>query len=241
MGPGDIAVVLVRPSESGNIGAVCRAMANMGLGDLRIVAPECVPDEAVIRARAVHAENVWDKARHFSSLEDALADRSLVIGTTRRMGQRRKSVTITPRETAEYLSGKDGTAALVFGNERTGLTRDELALCTLASHIPACDDFPSLNLSHAVQVYAYELYTALGPPPGKRWAPMDRKAADEVTASVSASLETLGFYKQQGREEQERFFRDLFSRAGLTIREGRYVKAIFTKIAWLGGKNRTPQ
>jgi tRNA/rRNA methyltransferase/tRNA (cytidine32/uridine32-2'-O)-methyltransferase len=117
-----------------------------------------------------------------------------------------------------------------------------MALCSLASHIPADGSFPSLNLSHAVQVYACELFRALAPEAGRavegRWVPLDRGAVDGLVKSVTDSLKSLGFYKQPGREEQERFFRDIFSRAGLTEREGQYMESIFAKAARLGSAGR---
>ncbi|GHV88659.1 hypothetical protein AGMMS50267_10190 [Spirochaetia bacterium] len=284
----DVVIVLVRPSEAGNVGAVCRAMMNMGLSRLRVVVPAVSGEQAAIepsralngstvRSRAVHAGEVWDKAEFFGCLEDATADCGLVIGTTRRMGQRRKVHSLTPGETAAYIRGWPGTAgngneqgdgiapdgkgvaaregggtvALVFGNERTGLEDRELKICNLAAHIPANDAFPSLNLSHAVQIFCYELFLALGPDPvaasgedltvdapahGGRWVPLDQKRIAELVRSVTSSLESLGFYRQPGREEQEQFLQDVFSRAALTQREAEYMANIFFKAARLGSR-----
>jgi tRNA/rRNA methyltransferase/tRNA (cytidine32/uridine32-2'-O)-methyltransferase len=233
----DVVIVLSRPAEAGNVGAVCRAMKNMGLSRLRLVSP-AFPDEGVIRARALHAGDLWDRAEYFDTLKAALVDCSLVIGTTRRRGQRRKAISPDPAELAAYLKDRSGPAALVFGNERTGLEAEELNLCNMASHIPAAAVFPSLNLSHAVQIYAYELFRVLGPGAAERGGriPLVQQEVDLLVHSVIDSLESLGFYKQPGREEQERFFRDVFSRAGLTIREARYMGDIFAKAARLGRK-----
>jgi tRNA/rRNA methyltransferase/tRNA (cytidine32/uridine32-2'-O)-methyltransferase len=249
----DVVIILSRPAESGNIGAVCRAMMNMGLSRLRIV-PEpgganAPGDEAQIRARAVHAAGIWEKAEHFPTLAAAVAGFPFVIGTTRRTGRRRKSHTMTPEETALRLREHPGPAALVFGNERTGLDDGELNLCNLAAHIPAAPAFPSLNLSQAVQIFCYELYRALAGEPrgsprtepfaprsGRRWTPLDQTALEETVRAVTDSLESLGFYKQPGREEQERFFRDIFSRAALTRREAEYLELIFAKAARLSLK-----
>ena len=153
-------IVLSRPAEAGNVGAVCRAMKNMGLSRLRLVAPT-IAEPGVIRARAIHAADVWDKAECFDDLAAAVKDCALVVGTTRRRGRHRKQVTMTPREIAVFLQERPGPAALVFGNERTGLDDGELQHCNVASHISADEVFPSLNLSHAVQIYAYELFQAL--------------------------------------------------------------------------------
>ncbi|MDR2193193.1 MAG: RNA methyltransferase [Treponema sp.] len=226
----DVIIILVRPEEAGNVGAVCRAMKNCGLSRLRLVNPAEL-HEGTIRARAVHAEDVWLNAEQFTSLDKAVADCSLIIGTTRRRGHKRKSVTMPPDEAAAFLKDHKGNAALLFGNERTGLEEVELDLCSLASHIPASSAFPSLNLSHAVQIYGYELFKTLAgvQPVAGQWIPMNSEQIGALARSITNSLESLGFYKQQGREYQERFFHDVFSRAGLSEREGRYMSDIFAK------------
>ncbi|MDR2484649.1 MAG: RNA methyltransferase [Treponema sp.] len=231
----DIVIILSHPQEEGNVGAVCRAMKNMGFSRLRIVSPGPM-NEGIIRARAVHAGEIWETAQSFDSLPQAAEDCSLVVGTTRRRGHRRKPVTLGPEALGSYLKDRPGPAALVFGNERTGLEREELAFCNLASHIPSHDDSPSLNLSHAVQIYTYQLFRALSPAgkiPGE-WVSMDRTGLDLLVREITDSLESLGFYKQPGRIEQEHFFRDIFSRAGISIREGKYMGDIFAKAVRLG-------
>ena len=262
----DIIIILSRVSEPGNVGAVCRAMKNMGLSRLRLAAPELGPDshsrtpldEARIRARAVHAGDIWEQAEVFDTLAAAAADCSLLVGTTRRRGRRRKNITMDPRTLAAWLRDRlpvepgrpTGPIALVFGNERAGLEDAELDLCGVASHIPVSGDFPSLNLSHAVQIYAYELFLAFGgaaaaasagPDPVKgEWVPLNRTQVDGLTASITSTLADLGFYKHPGREEQTRFLRDLISRAGLTEREGKYLRDIFAKAARLGSRALVP-
>jgi tRNA/rRNA methyltransferase/tRNA (cytidine32/uridine32-2'-O)-methyltransferase len=263
----DVAIVLCRPEEPGNVGAVCRAMKNMGLSRLRLAAPQFntgetaeMPDEAlpgalseagwgyggpeaIIRARAIHAADIWEKAETFDTLAGAVKDCSLIIGTTRRRGRRRKQITMTPAELAVFLKERPGPdacqpaepVALVFGNERTGLEDDELEICNLASHIPVNEDFPSLNLSHAVQIYAYELSLALSQAamvPGT-WVSMDQLSIEELVRKVTGNLKSLGFYTLVDSTEHERFFRDIFARAGITEREGRYFGDIIAKAARL--------
>lgn len=240
----DVIVVLSRPEEAGNVGAVCRAMKNMGLSKLRLVAPGLTAGPgyggipAVIRARAVHAGDIWENAESFDTLEEAVRDCTIVIGTTRRRGRRRKRVTMTPSETAFFLKERSGPAALVFGNERTGLEDDELNLCNMASHIPADEVFPSLNLSHAVMIYTYELFKTMVDTEDTtvkgQWTPMDQETINAMVKRLTDRLKDLGFYRQPGREEQERFYRDLFSRAGLTEREALYLTDNIAKAARLG-------
>jgi tRNA/rRNA methyltransferase/tRNA (cytidine32/uridine32-2'-O)-methyltransferase len=227
----DIVIILVRPEEAGNVGAVCRSMKNCGLSRLRLVKPGAL-DEATIRARAVHAVDVWDTAGRFDELAPALADCGVAIGATRRRGHKR-GLSMLPEEAARFVQNHNGTAAFVFGNERTGLEDNELAFCGLSSHIPTAEAFPSLNLSHAVQIFAYELFRSLGgskPVPGE-WTPMDMSKITAAAASITDSLALLGFYKQRDRAYQEKFFRDVISRAGLSIKEGAYMVDIFAKAA----------
>jgi len=237
----DIVIILSRPSESGNIGAACRAMKNMGIFQLRLVSADPEPDDATVRARAVHAQDVWEGAERYAALEDAVADCSIVVGTTRRRGKKRKDATLTPGELAHFLKERPGKAAIVFGNERTGLDSEELKLCHAASHIPADDSFPSLNLSHAVQIYAYELRCALGPAAGGRWVPIQSDRLGSVVECMTNSLQAIGFYVQAGRDEQTEYFKSILARSGLTLGEARYLERIFTKIAHLKGDPRRIQ
>ena len=243
----DIVIVLCRASGGGNVGAVCRAMKNMGLSRLRMAAPGPLDEEKLL-TRAIHAEDIWRKAVFFDSLPEAVADCSVVVGTTRRRGRKRKSITVEPDRLAAWLkerhslryAKRDAPVALVFGNERAGLDDEELSLCNIASHIPVSESFPSINLSHAVQIYTYEMFLAFGgegetPEQVKgEWVPLSHSAAEDLTANITCTLAEIGFYKKRGREEQARFLRDLICRAGLTEKEGRYLRDIFVKAARLG-------
>jgi len=239
----DIKIILCRASESGNVGAVCRVMKNMGLSGLRLAAPQPLNPERIY-AMAVHSLDIWEQAQTYDTLSEAAADCAVVIGTTRRRGRNRKSVSMNPRALASWLLQRPGPAAIVFGNERTGLEDSELELCNAASHIPVSDIQPSLNLSHAVQIYAYELFLALEQQncPAKpsfvkgEWQPMNRPEVSQLVGSITDTLAKLGFYKYPDRNKQSNFLRDVISRAGLTEREGEYLKNIFAKTARLSSK-----
>lgn len=238
----NVRIILNKVSQPGNAGAVCRAMKNMGLSELRLAAPAPL-DLEQIRTRAVHAMDIWENAGVYGSLADAAADCTVLIGATRRRGRRRKSVSMNPRALAAWLKERQGTAGIVFGNERTGLEDAELELCNFATHIPVSPGQPSLNLSHAVQIYAYELFLALetqNPVKGE-WQAMNREEILRLAGSITGILADIGFYKITDSEKQNRFFRDIISRAGLTEREGRYFRDIIAKAARLGENNTRPQ
>jgi tRNA/rRNA methyltransferase/tRNA (cytidine32/uridine32-2'-O)-methyltransferase len=144
---------------------------------------------------------------------------------------------MTPSEIAAFLGNHPGPAALVFGNEQSGLDEKEIGLCNIASHVPVDESFPSINLSHAVQIYAYELFNTLaeaeqGAVKGQ-WVPLDQKNIVLMVQKLTQVLKGLGFYKQAGREEQEQFLIDLLSRAAISEREGRYFSGIISRAAHL--------
>ena len=231
----DVKIVLCRVAEPGNAGAACRAMKNMGLSELRLVnnAISRPQDMDQLHARAVHAQDIWENTRFYETLSEAVADCSIVAGTTRRRGGNRKNITMTPRDLAAWFSDHPGPAAVVFGNERTGLEEEELDLCNIASHIPSSDSQPSLNLSHAVQIYAYELFLALEKQNyvSGEWHAIKQAEIPALVTKITGELELLGFYRKPGKERQTRFLHDVISRAGLSEREGRYFRDIIVKAA----------
>ena len=233
----DIKIVLCRASEAGNVGAICRAMKNMGLSELRIAVPQPLDQEKILE-RAVNARDIWENASFYDTLTEAIADCSIVVGTTRRRGHYRKNASMTPRTLASWLAERPGPAAIVFGNERTGLEDDELELCNFAYHIPVSEACPSLNLSHAVQLYTYELFLAMEQqqPVKGEWTSMNQAEISALVSSITDTLANIGFYKKPNREEQTRFLHDVIARAGLGVWEGRYFEEIISKAAQLGKK-----
>jgi len=188
MSPGSVDVVLVRPSRAGNVAAASRAMKNMGLGRLCLVEPP--PDLAAPEARALAygAWDVLDGARVSATLREAVAEATLVVGTS---GRPLPSAW-TPRQLAEEGPARAGSGrtALVFGPEASGLRNDELALCHVHVHIPSDAAQPSLNLAQAVLVLAYEIRLSslrlTTPPAGSGGAPERATSAD-----IEATLDDL--------------------------------------------------
>ena len=235
-----VAVILCRPEISRNIGAVCRAMANNDCYDLRIVGNKTDYDEQEILRLAIHADAIWHNARFFEpsvdGLKAAVADSSIVAGTTRRMGEKRKSWGMTPEEFCSFAwTNAEGLIAVVFGNERTGLTDEELHICSLALNIPSSQVFPSLNLSHAVQLICYTLFRAYS----RQQYGYQRIPYTDITAAaehINEYLCAIGLFKHGGKEDNIRFFQEIIARAGLSIREARYLETLFKKICYIKGQ-----
>lgn len=159
----NIRIILVGTLYSGNVGSVCRAMANMGLGRLTLVAPRILDGWEEGRRLAVHATDLLDARREVATLGEAVADCAAVVGTTARGGLYRATVQ-PPRVLAPEILrlAAQAPVAIVFGREDQGLHNDEIAQCTHLIRIPVDPRYQSLNLSQAVLIVAYELYSATG-------------------------------------------------------------------------------
>lgn len=158
----NIKIVLVETSHTGNMGSAARAMKTMGLTNLCLVNPVIKPDSQSI-SLAAGASDIIKQAQIFSSLEAAVADCSLVIGTSARP-RSLQWPNLTPKECGDKIIAeacRHAQVALVFGRERVGLTNDELQKCHFHVSIPANPDYSSLNLAMSVQVLSYEIRMSL--------------------------------------------------------------------------------
>ncbi|HEY4747018.1 MAG TPA: RNA methyltransferase [Steroidobacteraceae bacterium] len=156
----DIRIVLVAPSHPGNIGAVARAMKNMGLSELLLVGPKEFPHPDAT-ARASGADDVLAGARIVASLSEALEGCGFVAATTSRdRDQYFRVIDVRDAAVRIVAESRRAPAAVVFGSERTGLTNEELETAHALIRIPANAAYLSLNLAMAVQLVAYELFRA---------------------------------------------------------------------------------
>lgn len=254
-------IVLVRPETSANIGAVCRAMATAGLSDLRIVGNKNSYDEDLVERLALTSFNIWQNAHFFEpsiqGLEKSVADCQVAVGTTRRFGRKRTSSFGSVSEVCrKVLHEKQLKAAFVFGNERTGLCKEELAVCTQIAYIPTSETFPSLNLSHAVQIFCYELFTqqeAFDPTASfengytlqnqlnsnlgqaKNGESLKNQSINleqiwSLSSRIITCFKNAGFFRLGGDEENRRLFTKMLSRVGLTPFEYEHLENLITKI-----------
>ncbi len=155
--PDRLAVVLVRPEHEGNVGAAARALGNLGIADLRLVAGVAIGAPA--RWMACAAGDLLDRARRCASLGEATADCALAVGFASPARPRRLPLVplpdLAPR--IAHTTAAGGRVALVFGNEATGLSHDEASQCSALATIPLMPAQPTLNLAQAVLLAGYEL------------------------------------------------------------------------------------
>lgn len=234
----NVVIVLDRPGESRNIGAVCRAMANCGIRILRIVGTKKsdIDSDAVYRL-AIHAGYIFDKAAYFDTIAEATADCCLAAGTTRRKGRKRKGTLLLPEElvriagNATDSEGTNAKAAVIFGNEQAGLTDEEIESCDFGVTIPSSEEFGSFNLSHAVQIVCYELFRAgITPSPNGREA-VSRADVGNTVSCILDDLQLIGFFSYCGRDNMAELWTEILSRAALSTDEALLVQKTFDRAA----------
>lgn len=237
MNPYDqFAFVLVRSKSGGNLGSAARALKNMGFGDLRLVAPEASPQSNEAHSMAVHANDVLSRAKIFQTLDEAIADCNLTVGTTCRTGPYRDSVRplrATAIELAEAASAN--RIALIFGAEDTGLTNSELKFCQRLITIPTSAEYASINLAQSVILCAYEMRMALASePPSITEIPQLASAADVNAAMerIKESLLAIGFLPEENPEHIMFTLRAIFARSGLGPRELEILNGIAKHTKW---------
>src|SRR5512135_3341084 len=199
-----LAIVLVRPDSPENVRLAARGMANTGFADLRLVGPERLEPPAW--RTAIHAEAIIDGAHFFPllSFDEAFA------------------------RVREYPAAT--RVGIVFGNERTGLTQEELGLANVRFHIPQSARQPSYNLGVAVTLTLHALAFPPGPPPAlRRHPPLDHAAQAEAGRRFAALLDGLGFMHDTNRDFIVEKVQDIFFRMALTAKDRDIILALFRK------------
>ncbi len=232
-----ISIILVEPKTPANIGAVARCMMNMGMSRLVLVDPPADSNNDAFKL-AAGADTILKQARTVQTLEDAIAGQHIVIGTSRHAGRLRRNIR-SPREMSEHIVSlvPRNKIAVVFGNEVNGLTNDHLALCHEIIAIPSSDDFPSLNLSHAVMVVAYELFIALkaGVPSASRQL-ASANDLHQFYRHLQTTLQTIGFLDRDRPDRMMFSLRQIFSRSQLDSREVSILRGILSVISRMCAK-----
>ena len=228
----NIRVVLVEPATPGNIGATARVLKTTGIGQLALVNPKAW-DTPEARAFAHGAGDILDGSQVFSSLAAAVADCHIVVGTTHRQG-RFRAVTSAPGPLVAQLASQvhHHRIALVFGRERDGLWHEELALCHQVLRFPTAVSYPSLNLSHAVLLFTYDLYAAVGEKPPD--PPVQLATADErerMFTQILQALDEIEFTPYNNKPDHfGRVLRRFFNKIDLEVRDVRAIQTICGQI-----------
>jgi tRNA/rRNA methyltransferase len=240
------AFVLYRPQSPGNIGAAARALKNMGFDDLRLVGRGPLNDREAVKMAVHAADDVLANAKVFPSLEAAVADCSIAVGTTsRRGGYRSRATALRPAASELDALASSNKIAIVFGREDRGLTNRELKLCNRLIAIETAPEYPSLNLAQAVMVVAYELMMAVresAAVAGARRAPqfVEASVSDPMLQRMAEALVSIGFIPDDNPDHIMFAIREIFGRSGLTEREVEILNGMARQMRWVAeGGHRT--
>jgi tRNA/rRNA methyltransferase len=235
--PGPI-VVLVEPQMGENIGATARAMANFGLGRLRLVKPlQGWPNDKA-RVMAAGADRILDNAALYDRLADAIGDCSFVLAATARNHDQAKPVIGAAQAAAEMAPrvAAGENVALVFGRERNGLENHEVALADRILTLPVNPAFASLNLAQAVVIVGYEWFKQQGGElpfaMPQRSPPAAKQQIEAFFADLERELEKVEFFRpEEKRGTMSINLRNIFQRMALTQQDVRTLHGVITAIA----------
>jgi tRNA/rRNA methyltransferase len=236
----NISIVLYRTRYPENIGAAARAMRNMGIEQLIVVAPENCDLTRICKMATHAALDVVETMEVFADLEAALNSFNYVVGTTARLGGRR-TVIRTPSKLAERLVSisPNNRVALLFGPEDRGLTNEDIRRCHALVNIPTAG-FASLNLAQAVMIISYELFCySTDTPPDFMPRLANRQELDAMYAQLKEILVRISFINADNPDYFMNNFRHFFSRLPLRAREVRIIRGICRQIDWYGKKCST--
>ena len=237
----NIRVVLVGTLYTGNVGSACRAMANMGIRQLRLAAPNLQNSWDEGERLAVHATDILAAREEFATFEEAVADCVAVVGTTAREGLYRQHVK-APRDCAPDLLSiaETGPVALVFGREDKGLLNEEVAQCTHLIRIPVSEGYTSINLAQAVLITCYEFFAASGSyqPPHEKAPPAPQAQKAQLMKNWAEMLLDIGFMKEEQRAHFMQGFQRVFSRGVFTRDDAALLLGVARQARWAAAANR---
>ncbi len=231
-----VRIVLVNTSDCRNIGSAARAMKTMGLTDLVLVDPIEMPNGQA-QALAAGATDVLANAKVFSTLEEAISDCGLVVGTSAR-SRTLPWPMLEPRGCGEKLitEAQEYPVALVFGRESSGLTNEELQLCHFHVQIPANPEYSSLNLAMAVQTLSYEVRTSFLAHEQKAFSNTDNEEYPIVDETerfyqhFENALKATGFIVPSHPGLVMTKLRRLFNRARPDVKELKMMRGILASV-----------
>lgn len=231
----NIRIVLVGSLYGGNVGSACRAMANMGISHLRLVAPDRRINWADAEKMACHAKRVLEGRQTCATLAEAISDCVAVAGTSTRDGLYRQHARV-PRDVVPEIAAfaEKGPVAVVFGREDKGLFNEEVALCTHLIRIPTSTETSSLNLAQAVMVIGYELFSSLGAyNPIKEKSELASSALrDRMFDLWRSHLLRIGFMEPSKADHMMAAFNRIFSRGARTENDVSILMGVIRQNEW---------
>jgi len=230
----NIAIVLKGPKYAGNVGSVARVAKNMGINKMLVVDGSDMPPAEMKQASTHFAAELIDQIVYLNNMGEALAGFEYLVGTTSRRGSVRGPV-VSPREMAANLIdiSQHNRVGLLFGPEDMGLANADLRICHGLVTIPTSEKLKSINLSHAVMILCYEIFTA------QRndlvvFTPRLATAAEieGMYEQIKALLQKIGFLNPQNPEYWMLHIRRFFSRTRLFAKDVKIIRGVYRQLEW---------
>ncbi len=222
-------VILVQPQNPENIGLVARNMKNTGFENLRIVKSACLNHESY--KTAVHASDILERTRFYSNLAEAISDIDLIFASTSKERKNFSLLSLDDAVEKMFKFSPSTKIGLLFGNERTGLTSDELLSSNFRFMIPQAVRQPSYNLASAVLLTLFRVYTysSLKEMRIDQKKPISRKEQEECIQLILEKLKKRRFIHKTNREHMTEMIYDLFGRLAITSKDRKLLLALFSK------------
>ncbi|MHA1409175.1 MAG: RNA methyltransferase [Candidatus Odinarchaeia archaeon] len=226
----NIDVIFVEPESSGNIGAIARVMKNFGLSNLILVNPKAVIDNDA-KAFAMHGRSVLEQIQKKPTLDDALKEIDLVIGTSAISGGDYNPLraSLSVRELNKLEIPEKGRIGIIFGRESRGLSNNELNICDFIITIPASETYPTLNVAQAAAIIFYELFNLTTNKIFQKSRLAKKQEKELIVKFFENTLSSIN-YPEHKRYAATRIFRNLIGRAILTGREAYSLIGVFRRI-----------
>jgi tRNA/rRNA methyltransferase len=233
----NIHIVLHKPRYPENIGSAARAMWNMGLRQLVVVAPENFNTTQVLKLSTHEAAHIVEQAHHHDQLGEALSGYHYVVGTTARLGKQRQVIQ-KPEHLADHLIpiSQKNRIAILFGPEDSGLSNENIRYCHALLNIPTAD-FSSINLAQAVMIVCYALYTSgLEDPMSFEPRLASRRELDSMYEQLKDILVRISYINPENPDYFMNNLRRFFTRLQLRAKEVTIIRGLCRQVDWYAGK-----
>ncbi len=234
--------ILVRPTYLGNIGSIARVLKNFGLSQLRLVDPPRNYKDSEARRMSAGAFDILKHAKVYENLSDALKDIAIAIGTTAGHHRAQTPEAFSRVKDEIAFSSQSNRIAWVFGDERNGLSKEELQRCHRTVTLPVCVDFPSLNVAQAVGLIAYEMSIIDIEAAGDQCEPNPTgDQDDELISQLDSLLDRLEFTRTYNRQVVVKELRCLYQRMLPTKREHELLREVIRRVRIRLGDKVVPE
>lgn len=229
----NIFILLLYPKRSGNVGSIARVMKNFSLKNLRVVSNRNILKTFETKKMAVHAYDVIEKAQNYITLSEAISDLSVVVGATGKFHKDAPTL-IDVDFFSDFLSlAEKNKVGILFGPEDRGLSNEELAMCSYTITLPTNPNYPSLNLSHAVGIIAWEIFKRIDLERPRKVRRIVTKDNMERLYNMMEDVYTeIGFLDKINPARIMKALRSLYDRIEITDRELRILLGILKQTKW---------